>query len=129
MNEEKRIYNELSKITQKHKYTNEQLAKKIVTNSFYPYEENIKNPHSNTFFWFNENMAEEITRIGCEKVREMQNEFENFTEMCDELSKIALKYKCTIIVPTQPNSERNYDITQELKDRPDVLVIDYFGKI
>lgn len=57
------------------------------------------------------------------------NEYEKFTEMYDELSKIALKYKCTIIVPTQPNSERNYDIPQELKDRPDVLVIDYFGKI
>lgn len=129
MNEEKRIYNELSKITQKHKYTNEQLAKKIVANSFYPYEENIKNPHSNTFFWFNDNMAEEITRIGCEKVREMQNEFEKFTEMYDELSKIALKYKCTIIVPTQPKSERNYISLQGLKDRPNVLIIDYFGKI
>ena len=73
--------------------------------------------------------AEEITRIGCEKVREIQNELKNFTEMYDELSKMALKYKCTIIVPTQPDSERNYDIPQELKDRPDVLVIDYFGKI
>ena len=129
MDEEKRIYNELPKITQKHEYTNVQLAKKIVANSCYPYEETIKNPHSNTFFWFNENMAEEITKIGCEKVREMQNECEKALERYDELSKIALKYKCTIIVPTQPNSERNYDIPQELKDRPDVLVIDYFGKI
>lgn len=57
-------------------YTNEQLAKKIVANSFYPYEESIKNPHSNTFFWFNENMAEEITRIGCEKVRELIDYFD-----------------------------------------------------
>ena len=129
MSGEKRIYNELTKITQKHEYTNEQLAKKIVANSFYPYEESIKNPHSNTFFWFNENMAEEITRIGCEKVREMQNKFEKFTEMYDELSKIALKYKCTIIVPTQPNSERNYIVPQELKNNSDILVIDYFDKI
>lgn len=129
MNEEKRIYDELSKITQKHEYTNEQLAKKIVANSFYPYEENIKNQPSNTFFWFNESMAEEITRIGCEKVRELQNEYEKFTEMYDELSKIALKYNCTIILPTQPNCERNYKVPQELKDNPDVLVIDYFDKI
>jgi len=68
MNEEKRIYNELSKIAQKHECTNEQLAKKIVANSCYPYEESIKTPHSNTFFYLNENMAEEITKIGCEKV-------------------------------------------------------------
>ena len=62
------IYNELLKIAQKHECTNEQLAKKIVANSFYPYEESIKTPHSNTFFYLNENMAEEITKIGCEKV-------------------------------------------------------------
>lgn len=59
----------------------------------------------------------------------MQNEYEKFTEMYDELSKIALKYKCTIIVPTQPKSERNYISLQGLKDRPNVLVIDYFDKI
>lgn len=129
MSEKNKFYNELSKITQKHEYTNEQLAKKIVANSCYPYEETIKNPHSNTFFRFNENMAEEITRIGCEKVREMQNECEKALERYDELSKIALKYKCTIIVPTQPNSERNYVVPQEFKDRHDVLVIDYFDKI
>ena len=76
MSEKNMFYNELSKITQKHEYTNEQLAKKIVANSFYPYEESIKNPHSNTFFWFNENMAEEITRIGCEKVRELIDYFD-----------------------------------------------------
>ena len=76
MNKEKRIYNELSKITQKHEYTNEQLAKKIVANSCYPYEETIKNPHSNTIFCLNENMAEEITRIGCEKIREMIDYFD-----------------------------------------------------
>lgn len=129
MDEEKRIYNEVSKIEQKHKYTNEQLAKKIAANSFYPYEESIKNPHPLTNYWPNENMSEEITRIGCEKVREMQNEFEKFSEMYDELSKIAQKYKCTIIVPIQPNSERNYIVPQEFKDRHDVLVIDYFDKI
>ena len=54
---------------------------------------------------------------------------DTFTEMYDELSKIALKYKCTIIVPTQPNSERNYIVPQEFKDNPDILVIDYFDKI
>ena len=47
----------------------------------------------------------------------------------NELSKIALKYKRTIIVPTQPKSERNYISIQGLKDRPNVLVIDYFDKI
>lgn len=104
-------------------YTNEQLAKKIAANSFL---EPLKNP---TNFFYCPEIAEEITRIGCEKVREMQNECEKALERYDELSKIALKYKCTIIVPTQPDSERNYDIPQELKDRPDVLVIDYFGKI
>lgn len=104
-------------------YTNEQLAKKIVANSFL---EPLKNP---TNFFYCPEIAEEITRIGCEKVREMQNEFEKFTEMYDELSKIALKYKCTIIVPTQPNSERNYIVPQEFKNRHDVWVIDYFDKI
>ena len=112
MDEEKRIYNELPKITQKHEYTNEQLAKKIVANSCYPYEETIKNPDSNTIFWLDEDIAEEITRIGCEKVQEMLNEFRK-------------KHKCTIIVPTQPNSERNYIVPQEFKDNPDILVIDY----
>lgn len=47
----------------------------------------------------------------------------------NEPSKIAQKYKCTIIVPTQPNSERNYIVPQEFKDRHDVLVIDYLDKI
>lgn len=47
----------------------------------------------------------------------------------NELSNIALKYKCTIIVPTQPNSERNYIVPQEFKNNPDILVIDYFDKI
>ena len=41
MNEEKRIYNELSKIAQKHEFTNEQLAKKIAANCFL---EPLKNP-------------------------------------------------------------------------------------
>ena len=79
----------------------------------------------NNFYLYDKQTAEETTKIGCEKVRE----YAKALERCDELSKIALKYKCTIIVPTQPDSERNYDIPQELKDRPDVLVIDYFGKI
>jgi len=59
MSEEKRIYDELSKIAQKHECTNEQLAKKIVANSCYPYEESIKNPHPLTIYRLNENMAEE----------------------------------------------------------------------
>ena len=63
-------------LEKKDTYTNEQLAKKIVANSCYPYEEPIKNPHSNTFFLFNENMVEEITRIGCEKVRELIDYFD-----------------------------------------------------
>ena len=47
----------------------------------------------------------------------------------DELSKIAQKHECTIIVPTQPKSERNYISIQGLKDMPNALVIDYFDKI
>ncbi len=74
---------------------------------------------------YDKEKAEEITRIGCEKVREYEKALKRY----DELSKIALKYKCTIIVPTQPNSERNYTVPQEFKDNPDILVIDYFDTI
>ena len=37
-------------LEKKDTYTNEQLAKKIVANSCYPYEEPIKNPDSNIDF-------------------------------------------------------------------------------
>lgn len=47
----------------------------------------------------------------------------------DELPKIVQKHEYTIIVPTQPKSERNYINIYGLKDRPNVLVIDYFDKI
>lgn len=59
----------------------------------------------------------------------MNEEKRIYNEMYDELSKIALKYKCAIIVPTQPKSERNYIVPQEFKNNPDILVIDYFDKI
>ena len=102
-------------------YTIKQLHEKIIANSFL---EPLKNP---TYFFYWPEIAEEITK--CEKVREMQKEFEKALERYDELSNMALKYKCTIIVQTQPNSERNYIVPQELKNNPDILVIDYFDKI
>lgn len=100
-------------------YTIKQLNEKIIANSFL---EPLKNP--NNCFYCPER-AEKIAKTGSEKVRE----HEKALEMYDELSKIALKYKCTIIVPTEPNSERNYIVPQEFKNSPDILVIDYFDKI
>ena len=107
------------------KFTNEQLARKIIGNSFYPDKESAKCLHPMTFYMFNQEKVEEMTKIGREKVRE----YKKFAEMYDELTNIAKKYNCTIILPTQPNCERNYKVIQELKDNPDILVIDYFDKI
>ena len=100
-------------------YTIKQLHEKLIANSFLG---NLKNPTN--FFYYPE-MAEKIAKGGGEKVRECEKALERY----DELSKMALKYKCTIIVPTQPNSERNYIVPQEFKNNPDILVIDYFDKI
>lgn len=100
-------------------YTIKQLNEKIIANSFL---KPLKNP--NNFFYCPE-IVEKITKTGSEKVREHEKALERY----DELSKIALKYKCTIIVPTELNSERNYIVPQEFKNNPDILVIDYFDKI
>lgn len=81
MSEEKRIYDELSKIVQKHEYTIKQLNEKIIANSFL---QPLGNPSN---FFYCPEIAEKIAKTGCEKVREMQNECEKVLERYDELSK------------------------------------------
>jgi DNA polymerase elongation subunit (family B) len=62
-------------------YTNEQLAKKIIANSFL---QPLGNPSN---FFYCPEIAEKITKTGCEKVREMQKECEKALDRYDELSK------------------------------------------
>ena len=101
------------------------LAEKIVANYDYTYR-----PLSdNSFRIYDKEKAEQVAKTGKELLNEMIGELKKAREMYSELTNIAQKYKCCIIVPTQPARSCGLEIPQKIKEHNDVIVIDYIDHI
>lgn len=113
-------------MTPKEEFNNAlKLAEKIVANCDYTYR-----PMSdNSFRIYGHEKAEQVTKTGKQLLKEMIGEFEKAREMYTELTNIAQKYKCCIIVPTQSTRNCGFEIPQEFKEQNDVIVIDYIEQI
>lgn len=76
--------------------------------------------------------AKEATDYGkmlLKTIKERMGEYVKYAKMFEELTSVAKKYNCTIIVPTQPDAERSFQIPEEWRDRPDIFIIDYDNKL